>query len=162
MVFDIDFDISEEPCTPQATPEAKALYAFLKEHWNKQILTGQYASDHTNRELALIYEITGQLPAIRFGELGTENEFKQIEAAMDWHLYTGGIVGLMWHWNAPGTNTVYAEETDFSLTNALQDADTIALATMDLAQAEALAKEQKITEELLLMLQRQEMRLVRW
>ena len=62
MVFDIDFDISEEPCTPQATPEAKALYAFLKEHWNKQILTGQYASDHTNRELALIYEITGQLP----------------------------------------------------------------------------------------------------
>ncbi|MBR6761889.1 MAG: hypothetical protein IKM30_07650 [Oscillospiraceae bacterium] len=153
MVFDIDFDISEEPCTPQATPEAKALYAFLKEHWNKQILTGQYASDHTNRELALIYEITGQLPAIRFGELGTENEFKQIEAAMDWHLYTGGIVGLMWHWNAPGTNTVYAEETDFSLTNALQDADTIALATMDLAQAEALAKEQKITEELLLMLQ---------
>lgn len=148
-VLDVDFTIADVPCDPQATEEAKTLYSFLAENWNQQIITGQFASDGANRELALIYEMTGQLPVIRFAALGEDDILEQVEAAMDWHLYTGGIVGLMWHWNAPGSDTVYAKETDFSLVSAFGDTDLDALATMPYAEAAALAEQGKISEDCL-------------
>lgn len=145
-IDDISFSIEKEPCNPNATEAAKKLYKVLASQWGEKIITGQYASDNSNRELSTIYETTGQLPVIRFGELGTENDLQQIEAAMDWHLYTGGVVGLMWHWNAPNTSTVYAKESGFSLTKAIYAVDTNKLATMSSEEIAALVERKEIPE----------------
>lgn len=131
-VYDVQFDIEKSPCNPNATEETKKLYSFLVEQWGKRMITGQYASDNTNRELSLIYEMTGQLPVIRFGELGSGNDLQQIEAAMDWHIYTGGVVGFMWHWNAPGTNSVFDKECNYNLNKALYAVDVNSVAKMPL------------------------------
>lgn len=127
---EIDFDIQDSPCDPHASPSARKLYGFLHENWGTGILTGQYVSDNSNRELGIIYQLTGQLPVIRFSELGTNDDTAQIEAAIDWSVYMNGIVGLMWQWRAPNTTTVYASESDFDLQEALQGVDVNKLAEM--------------------------------
>ena len=126
----VDFRIDEETCDKNASDSAKHLYGFLREHWGKQILTGQFVSDSSNRELGIIYTMTGQLPAIRFSELGTEDDLSQIQSAIDWNVYMHGVVGLMWQWNAPGSSSVYAADTDFSLERALYRVDADALSAM--------------------------------
>ena len=131
-----DFALTESLCNPDADAEAQKLYAFLREQWGKTVLTGQYASDGSNPELNLIYQITGQLPAIRFSTLGTGDDRAQTDAAIDWSVYTHGIVGLMWQWNAPGTDSVYADETDFRLYPALQRKDPVSVAKLTPKQAE--------------------------
>ncbi len=152
-VLDIDFDIADTPCDPDATPKTIAMYQYLKKSWNKNIITGQYVSDARNRELALIYEMTGQLPLIRFSALGDDDTLDQVEAAMDWHLYTGGYVGLMWHWNAPNSDTVYAEETDFSLMTALHRTSITQLAQATPEELRNMAEKGTISEDCLLLMQ---------
>lgn len=134
-VYGTEFEIADAPCDPNAAENTKALYGFLKEQWGSGILTGQYASSAENFELRLIDNMTGQLPAIRFGELGTADDNAQIDAAADWYLREGGIVGLMWHWNAPGYDSVYADEADFDLAAALENADIPTLAMMSADEA---------------------------
>lgn len=126
----INFEIDEQPCDPNVSPAAEKLYHFLREQWGQQILTGQYASDSSNRELNLIFRMTGQLPAIRFSVLGTEDDRTQIDAAIDWNVYMHGIVGLMWQWNAPGSDSVYAKDSDFNLQTALSKTDPKKLANL--------------------------------
>ena len=125
-----EFAVAEHPCNPNADAETEKLYQFLRGQWGKTILTGQYASNSRNPELNLIYQITGQLPAIRFGMLGTGHDREQINAAIDWSVYMHGIVGLMWEWNAPGTDSVYAEDADFSFHAALRRIKPEKLAAM--------------------------------
>lgn len=113
-----------------ATEETKQLMQFLTEQYGKTILSGQYVSSAENTELTQIYQITGQLPIIRFADLygysgngGSPTEADAIASSLDW-AEQDGIVGLMWHWNAPmGTASVYSEETDFSLANAVTTVD---------------------------------------
>ena len=147
-----DFKITQELCNPNADAETRKLYAFLQEQWGKSVLTGQYASDGSNPELNLIYQITGQLPAIRFGMLGTGDDRAQTDAAIDWSIYMHGIVGLMWQWNAPGTDSVYAEETDFRFYPALQRKDPASVAMLTPAQAEAAVARGTLSQEALLLL----------
>ena len=125
-----DFEIQESPCDPEASPAARKLYSFLYENWGSCMLTGQYVSDASNRELGIIYQLTGQLPAIRFSELDTNHDISQIEAAIDWNIYMHGIVGLMWQWKAPGSDSVYAKDTDFDLKQAFHNVDVFELAGM--------------------------------
>ena len=94
------------------------------------MLTGQYVADANNRELQLIYAQTGQLPAIRFSELGTDRDSAQVQAAADWAAGMHGIVGLMWQWGAPDSGSVYAAESQFDLQGALDRVDISALASM--------------------------------
>lgn len=151
-IYDINFEIEQQPCNPNASEATKKLYSVLASQWGEQIITGQYASDNSNRELNLIYEMTGQLPVIRFGELGTDDDLAQIEAATDWHLYTGGVVGLMWQWNAPGTDTIYAKDSNFSLTKALYAVDTKELALKSPEKLDKLVSDGKISENCRLLL----------
>lgn len=152
-IMDIDFDISDSPCNPKATEKTVAMYQYLKENWNDNLITGQYVSDSRNRELALIYEMTGQLPLIRFSSLGDNDTLAQVEAAMDWHLYTGGYVGLMWHWNAPGSDSVYAAETNFSLATALYGVSVQQLAKASSEEMQQMVKDGNISPECLLLVQ---------
>ena len=140
-VYESDFTIEETPCDPDADAETKRLYQFLREQWGKQILTGQHVPDEDNKELSLIYSITGQLPAIRFGALGTDDDLSQINAAVDWSLQQGGIVGLSWQWRAPGTGSVFAENSAFSLNHAMRSVDPKQLALLNCDEAERAVKE---------------------
>ena len=152
-IYTDTFQIADTLVNPNASEEASALYQILCNQWGKQMLTGQYVSSPENRELKLIQDITGQLPAIRFSELGQGNDLAQIEAATDWHLYMNGIVGLMWQWNAPGTDSVYAEDVDFDLAAALDSVDVTALAQMPLADAKSAVADGTLPEGALALLQ---------
>ena len=151
-VYNLGFSLDESPCNPDASPEAQKLYGFLCDQWGKQTLTGQYAADSTNRELNLIFEMTGELPAIRFSALGTDDDRMQVEAAIDWNVYMHGVVGLMWHWNAPGSESVYADETDFNLTDALKHKEPEKVAMLTPEQAKHETEIGKLSEEAYLML----------
>ena len=148
-----DFKVAESLCNPDADAETQRLYAFLRDQWGKTILTGQYASDGSNPELNLIYRITGQLPAIRFGMLGTGDDRAQTDAAIDWSVYTHGIVGLMWQWNAPGTDSVYTDETDFRLYSALLRKDPASVAKLTPEQAAAAVECGALSKEAQMLLQ---------
>lgn len=113
-------NISATPCDVNATPESKQLMQFLTEQYGNKLISGQYVSSSENDELMQIYQITGQFPVIRFDDLYSKDA---VTSSLDW-AEQGGIVGLMWHWNAPmGIASVYSDETDFSLSNAVTDVD---------------------------------------
>ncbi|MBE6825681.1 MAG: hypothetical protein E7511_02200 [Ruminococcus sp.] len=125
MEYDDDYKLSD----PKASPGAKLLMEFLSDHYGKKVITGQYASSSLNTETDLIYSVTGKYPAIRFSAMQglTENttvpRYDGIDACIDW-AHHGGIVGLMWYWDAPtGVSSVYAKETDFSLKTAMTKED---------------------------------------
>lgn len=151
-VYDSDFSLDETLSNPEASPEAQRLYTFLCENWGKSILTGQYASSPRDSEINLIYQITGQLPAIRFSTLGTAMDREQVEAAIDWNVYTHGIVGLMWQWNAPNSESVYTDETDFNLYTALRHKDPQKVAMLSPEEAAQAAESGALSEEAVLLL----------
>ncbi len=146
MDYDRKFRLSDE----NASPNAAALMEFLSDNYGKCVITGQYAATDASTEHDLIYQLTGKYPAIRFGDLqgytenSTADEGTTIQASLDWAA-RGGIVGLIWHWDAPmGVSSVYAKETDFSLASAMTEED-IALLTQE--ELDALLAEGTITEE---------------
>ena len=125
---EISYDISPKLCNENATETTKELMRYLAECYGKSIITGQYASNEKNLELEIIYSVTEQYPAIRFGDIGGyslngQRETKETEACIEWSK-KGGIVGLMWYWNAPlGRPSVYKASSDFKLLKAVTPKD---------------------------------------
>ena len=152
-VYETDSKVGKSLCNPEASSEAELLYDFLVQNWEKKTLTGQYVSDRNDPEMQLIYQMTGQLPAIRFSMLGNGDNRAEIEAAIDWNVYMHGIVGLMWQWNAPGTNSVYAEDSHFELEAALRHKDISKLAMLSQEDAQRAVESGALREEALMLLQ---------
>ena len=127
-IYENDFEIQTEPVAPEASDETKKLLKYLNDNFGKKIITGQYASNYKNTELELIYKKTGKYPAIRFGDIGGYSQGSipdesEIKAAKDWN-EKGGIVGFMWYWNSPSSDSsIYAKDTKFSLKSAMTDED---------------------------------------
>ena len=125
---EIKYNAESEPVNTNAGESAKNLMNFLTKNYGKYTITGQYVSSPENKELELIYQTTGKYPAIRFSALHTsgnsfDSMFKELDACADWYK-RGGIVSLMWYWEAPSSNpSVYAEKTDFKLSDAVTDID---------------------------------------
>lgn len=146
---EITYDADSELSNADAAESAKELMSFLTENYGKYVITGQYVSDETNSELDLIYRTTGKYPIIRFSALENsgdsfDDSFKTIDAAAQWHR-DGGIVGLMWHWKSPGDKpSVYTEETDFKLSDAVTD---INIAELTQEEIRGLYGEGKISEQ---------------
>lgn len=151
-VYSSDSHAVKSLCNPDASPEAQELYRFLLQNWEKKTITGQYVSDETDREMQLIYQQTGQLPAIRFSMLGSSDNRDAVDAAIDWNVYMHGIVGLMWQWNAPETDSVYAEDTNFDLDVAFRNKNIKKLALLSAEDAEKAAENGTIQREALLLL----------
>ena len=134
----------------EAGESAKELMSFLTENYGKYTITGQYASDASNKELELIYQLTGKYPVIRFSAMHNsgssfDSTFKDIDACAEWH-YKGGIVGLMWYWEAPSKTkpSVYTKETDFRISDAVTDID---IAKLSQEEIRGLYGEGKISEQ---------------
>ena len=97
-----------------ATEKTKQLYQFLQQNYGQKIVTGQYVSDSSGKELDEIYNITGKYPLIRFADMnayspngGDETKATAVADSLAW-AEEGGVVGLSWLWNAPtGTATFY-------------------------------------------------------
>lgn len=133
-----------------ASENTKKLMEYMSRNYGAKVLTGQYAAGTSNTEVDLIFQLTGKYPAIRFGDLTgyTKNssspKSNAIEAAQAW-AERGGIVGLMWHWDAPtGVSSVYAKDTTFSLIDAMTDKN---LAMMPREEIDELYDNEEITEE---------------
>ena len=148
-IADVRYIAEPKLCNPNAGKEALALMEYLSECYGEYVLTGQYASTRENIELDLIYQITGQYPAIRFGDLRNYSlnqsaETDEIQACINW-AERGGIVGLMWYWAAPiGRPSVYAASCDFILSNAVTDEE---VSTMSKDSITKLVKSKKLSEE---------------
>ncbi len=149
-IYEDDIEISEKLVSEKTSYEARDLFRFLKENHNKNIITGQYVSSSKNTELEYIYKKTGKYPTIRFGDIGAYSEREpfvetEINAARDWD-EKGGIVGFMWYWNSPSDekSSVYAEQTDFSLKEAVTKED---IATLGISEIQDLYRQGKISRE---------------
>lgn len=106
------FQIAEAPVNPNATPEAVALYNYLKENFGKKSLTAAIANVNWNTENAeALYQITGKYPAINTFDyihfnhsapLHAEGwiDYTNTQVVEDW-VDNGGIVSCMWHWMVP-------------------------------------------------------------
>lgn len=146
---EIKYNAESERVNINAGESAKKLMNFLTENYGKYTITGQYASSPENKELELIYQTTGKYPAIRFSALHTsgssfDSMFKELDACADWYK-RGGIVSLMWYWEAPSEKpSVYAEETDFKLSDAVTDID---IAELTQEEIRGLYGEGKISEQ---------------
>lgn len=119
---------------PQADSNAYALYRFLDSIYGKNILSGQ--QDLTWAQW--IEEQIGKFPALVSVDLmdyspsrverGTNGT--SIEDALE-HASNGGIISVLWHWNAPAGlydtdeepwwSGFYTEATDFNIADALAD-----------------------------------------
>ncbi|MCQ2490172.1 MAG: glycoside hydrolase [Ruminococcus sp.] len=146
----IKYNAENDLSNKEAGVSAKELMDFLTDNYGKYVLMGQYASDENNEELDLIYRTTGKYPAIRFSALHTNSKtfdsaFRDIDACADWY-HKGGIVGLMWYWEAPSKKkpSVYAKDTDFKLSDAMTDID---IAEMSQEEIRGLYGEGKISEQ---------------
>ncbi len=146
---EIKYDAANEPVNKQAGESAKALLNFMTENYGKYTLTGQYASSPDNEEIELIYQTTGKYPVIRFSALHNsgnsfDSTFRDIDACADWYK-KGGIVSLMWYWESPSKkSSVYAEETDFVLSDAVTDID---IANLTQEEIRGLYGEGRISEQ---------------
>lgn len=146
----LSYDAGDKLANADAAANTKKLMTFLSDNYGKTVLTGQYASSEENKELDLIYQTTGKYPVIRFSAIHNsgssfDDTYKDIDACADWYR-RGGVVGLMWYWEAPDKKkpSVYAKETDFSLASAMTDID---IAEMSQEDIRGLYGEGKINEQ---------------
>jgi len=104
------YEVSPTLINPNATEEAKKLYAYLCEVYGKYTLSGQVCDGGlTGREIKAIYNVTGKYPAILGLDmmdytpsrraLGASNP-TAVKQAVKFH-EEGGIVTFCWHWGAP-------------------------------------------------------------
>lgn len=141
----IRYEAREEPVNKEAGESAKELMSFLTEKYGRYTLTGQYASSEENSEIDLVYQTTGKYPAVRLSAMHTtgssfDSTFKDIDACAAWY-YRGGIVGLMWYWDAPSKKpSVYAKDTDFKLSDAVTDRDISQLSQEEIRELYAKGK----------------------
>lgn len=95
--------IAQNPVTPNASPEAKALLRYLYDVKGKVVLAGQHGIDETE----YIHELTGKYPAIKgYDLIHEERNRREILSAIDWWK-RGGIPTVMWHWGAPSMGPGY-------------------------------------------------------
>ena len=121
------FDPAAAPCDPDASPEARKLYAYLRSVYGKQILSGQqeYCGSHNynknaqesqglpidylvdnEAEFEYIQKTTGKQPAIRgidFLFYNTTSPYfdDAPERVVAWYKEKGGIPTVTYHWNVP-------------------------------------------------------------
>jgi len=125
-----------------ASDSTRRLMSYLVDQYGKYTLSGQYASDLgvNSPEVQAIYGLTGKYPAIMGFDLMDYSpsrvkygaETKQTDYALEWG-QMGGIVTLIWHWNAPKDlvnsgdlpwwKGFYTEATTFNLDKALSGDD---------------------------------------
>lgn len=125
---------ADTPVTPNASPEARSLLAYLSDIYGKKILSGQHESwrgtNELGPELRHIQDTTGKLPALLSLDIGAstvqaprpDSRHRVAQSAIAWYAQHRGIVSLCWHWFAPiGEKVFYTKETAFDLTRGVSE-----------------------------------------
>lgn len=135
----------DTPVTPNASPQAQSLMAFLWSVYGQKILSGQHESRRATNllgfELQYIRDITGKLPAIRSMDFiectgaasvtKSETPEQFVQHAINWYLHSNGIVMLCWHWRAPiGPRVFYTKDTNFDVERAVAEGTPEHIATL--------------------------------
>lgn len=104
------FKLSADPVNPQASPEARALYARLLSEFGRRTFTGQHdATPEQPTRVDQVARLTGgPLPAVlgldmlRYSHaLAQPHGDQVIEQAIAWSRDRGGLVTISWHWMSP-------------------------------------------------------------
>ncbi|MDR0575574.1 MAG: Ig-like domain-containing protein [Tannerella sp.] len=118
--------------TEHPSPEAVALFDYLRQIYGHKILSATVATVNWNtNEAQWVFEHTGKYPAINvfdyihlYASPANWIDYGDISVVENWH-NAGGIVGTMWHWNVPKSETAAAgevtyrpEETTFRTSNS--------------------------------------------
>jgi mannan endo-1,4-beta-mannosidase len=143
-----------ELISPDASREARAVFAFLQDMYGKKTLSGVMTLNSFD-EVVRVKALSGREPAIvgmdfmhhHRGYMAWFNEEQIVDDAKA-HWAKNGIPALMWHWRDPSrkTEAFYTKDTDFDLSkiqnptsaeyNALvQDIDYIAVFLKKLEEA---------------------------
>jgi len=142
-------------CDPEATPEARALFAWLKSQYGRRIVTGQQLGGQS--DLDHIAAVAGRQPALRGYDFMDYSPSRRergadpgamTESAIEWGRQ--GLVTLSWHWNAPAGlidqpgkewwRGFYSSATTFDLAAALADPSSAEYALL-LRDMDAIAEE---------------------
>ncbi len=145
---------ADTPVTPDASPRAQSLMAFLERTYGKKIISGQQEGWRATKDLPLemryIRDASGKIPALLAMDLSPYTRARRpgskpashavVDHASDWYLKSNGIVSLCWHWAAPmDKRAFYTKETSFSPTRAVTEGTPeheAALRDIDLIAAE--------------------------
>lgn len=130
-------EIEKNLVMPNASAQAKNVYAFLSENYRKKIISGTMAKVDWNTEDAdRVYGWTGKYPAMNtfdfISHYGHWTNYNDISVVENWW-NKNGLVSIMWHWNVPqsagNSNMAFyytgkgggSPETSFDITLAVQD-----------------------------------------
>lgn len=125
------------PINKAADEKTKNTMLYLAENYNKNVISGQYATMGSNTELELIYRTTGKYPAMRLGDMRTytSNSLKnirEVEQAIKWS-EKGGLVSYVWYWEAPmNESSCFSKETKFDLKKAVSKTNIAQLSIKDI------------------------------
>lgn len=120
-----------KPVSQHMNAKTLQVFNFLRENYGKNMITAQQMYSEDEYEDTVYYNITGDLPAIKgFDMLHVtgSGDASQVDQAIKWHTYSGGLVAMTWHWfvprdiNNPESSGVafYSDEiVNFSLQNAV-------------------------------------------
>ncbi len=144
MSFTIKADpvITASLCNPNATEQAKKVYAYLVESYKEKVLSGTMANVNWNIEGAeAVATLTGKYPAMNTFDyvhlpFSPSNwiDYSNIAPVKDWW-NAGGLVSIMWHWNVPVSSRLWAGSSampgDWSGALQLTDGSLFASAKVD-------------------------------
>ncbi len=126
--------VAQELVTPEASPEARAIYRYLRSIYGTTTLSGQYHPLDTNESrnmtpLDKIYRTTGQYPAVGgfdFIFYSPESRWQpdlSVPRALEWATRWNGVVTFCWHWLVRGKNekspTFWARNANFDIRKAI-------------------------------------------
>jgi mannan endo-1,4-beta-mannosidase len=114
--------------SPDASREARAVFAFLREQYGKKMLSGVMTLNSFD-EVKRVQAISGKTPAVvgmdfMHHHRGYTAWFDEEQIVRDAkaHWAQNGLPALMWHWRDPSrkTEAFYTKDTDFDLSK-IQD-----------------------------------------
>ncbi len=133
--------VSTQLSDPQASPRTQWLMNYLNSLYGEKTFSGQQHSGSQNLPFpgnSYLTKSGGLIPAIRGSDFieysPTRRQFgsnprNETEQSIQWAQQTGGIVTMMWHWNAPANlinqpgqewwRGFYSNATTFNLPGAL-------------------------------------------
>lgn len=120
-----------ETVSDNTNAKTQKVFEYLRDNYGKKVLTAQQMFTREQREDLVYYTVTGDLPAIKGFDLlfttGVNIDYQQVDAAIEWHTKSNGLVAMCWHWNVPrdiddpnSGSAFYSEDiVNFSLENAV-------------------------------------------
>ena len=141
LAYETDFDALLEtleakeadpskPVSGNTNEKTLAVFNYLRENYGTNTFIAQQMYSSDQYEDTVYYTVTGDLPAIKgFDMLHVtgSNDPSQVDEAIEWHTYSGGLVTFTWHWFVPRDidnpsmgKAFYTDEIiNFSLLNAV-------------------------------------------